>query len=77
MTGPEKNTWEQRFGAKRRAIDHALLAAAERAVNEPSKPQDGRWGSETAQAPKTPEQASWLPSEARNRIAKAFGRAPS
>jgi hypothetical protein len=29
MTGPEKNTWEQRFGARRRAIDRALLAECE------------------------------------------------
>jgi hypothetical protein len=66
------NGWEAKFGCRRRAIDRALLAECERAINEPSKPQDGRWGSP---APKTPEQASWLASEARERIARAFGRA--
>jgi hypothetical protein len=32
MRGQEKNTWEQRFGAKRRAIDCALLGEAERQI---------------------------------------------
>lgn len=32
MTGPEKNTWEQRFGAKSRAIDRALLTECERQI---------------------------------------------
>ena len=32
MTGPQKNEWEQRFGAKRRALDRALLAECERQI---------------------------------------------
>jgi hypothetical protein len=74
------NGWEAKFGSRRRAIDKALLAECERqiAAQERAKtPQDGRWTSEAAQAPETPEQASWLASEARDRIARAFGRAPS
>ena len=74
------NGWEAKFGSRRRAIDKTLLAECERQIAAQERarsPQDGRWTSETAQAPKTPEQASWLASEARNRIAKAFGRAPS
>jgi hypothetical protein len=71
--------WEKTFGARRRAIDKALLAECERQIaaqEHARSPQDGRWTSEAAQAPKNPEQASWLASEARDRIAKAFGRAP-
>jgi hypothetical protein len=71
------NEWEKTYGARRRAIDKALLAEVERQISAQEharSPQDGRWNSETAQAPKPPEQASWLASEARNRIAKAFGR---
>jgi hypothetical protein len=73
MTG----TWEQRFGARRRALDRALLAECERqiAAQERAKaPQDCR---PAAQTPETPERAFWLASEARGRIARAFGRAPS
>ena len=80
MTNLTINGWEKTFGARRRAIDRALLAECERqiAAQERAKtPQDGRWTSEAAQAPKNPEQASWLASEARDRIARAFGRAPS
>jgi hypothetical protein len=32
MTGPQNNGWEQRFGAKRRALDRALLAECERQI---------------------------------------------
>jgi hypothetical protein len=73
------NNWEKTFGARRRAIDKALLAECERQIaaqKHARSPQDGRWTSEAAQTPKTPERASWLASEARDRIAKAFGRAP-
>jgi hypothetical protein len=73
------NGWEAKFGSRRRAIDKALLAECERQIaaqEHARSPQDGRWGPEAAQAPKTSEQASWLASEARNRIAKAFGRTP-
>ena len=74
------NRWEAKFGSRRRAIDKALLAEAERQISAQEharSPQDSRWGSEAAQTPKTPERASWLASEARSRIARAFGRAPS
>jgi hypothetical protein len=30
-----KNDWQARFGAKRRAIDRAILAEAERTIEEP------------------------------------------
>jgi hypothetical protein len=76
MTG----TWEQRFGARRRAIDRALLAECERqtAAQERAKaPQDCRFDPPATQTPETPERASWLDQMARHRIARAFGRAPS
>jgi hypothetical protein len=50
---PNINEWEARCGKKRRAIDRELLAAAERALNEASKPQDGHLASKATQAPKT------------------------
>jgi hypothetical protein len=68
------NGWEAKFGSRRRAIDKTLLAECERqiAAQERAKtPQDCRPAAET------PEQASWLASEARDRIARTFGRAPS
>jgi hypothetical protein len=68
MTGPV-NTWAQRFGAKRAAIDRALLAECERALDEP---QDA---SKATQTPKTIELASSLNDDQRARIARAFGRA--
>jgi hypothetical protein len=77
MTNSTNNEWEKAFGARRRAIDRALLAEAEAAINLTPEPEGSRLTSEATQAPKTPEQASWLASEARNRIAKAFGRALS
>jgi hypothetical protein len=61
MTDP--NSWEQRYGVKRRAIDRALLAEAERALDEP---QD---------APQQTPKAIGLNSDQRARIARAFGRA--
>ena len=70
-----KNHWEMHYGARRRELDRALLAEAEAAINATPEPQDGRCGSDATQTPKTPEQASWLASEARERIARAFGRA--
>jgi hypothetical protein len=76
MTG----TWEQRFGARRRAIDRALLAECERQITAQERakaPQDCRFDPPAAQTPETPERAFWLASEARSRIARAFGRAPS
>ena len=74
MTG----TWEQRFGARRRAIDRALLAECERQIaaqERATSPQDGRWGS----APPDPEtaadgQRARLDQAARTAIACAFGR---
>ena len=33
----KNNTWQARFGAKRRAIDKALLAEAERAIGAEEK----------------------------------------
>jgi hypothetical protein len=72
MTGPEKNTWEQRFGAKRRAIDRALLAECENALGEP---QANHPASKATQTPKAIELASSLNSDQRTRIARAFGRA--
>jgi hypothetical protein len=87
MTGPEKNMWEQRFGAKRRAIDHTLLAECERqiAAQEHARaPQGGLFASKTTQAPKTPDNSPTvannphtLDATARAAIARAFGRAPS
>jgi hypothetical protein len=73
------NQWEKTYGARRRAIDKALLAEAERQITaqeHATLAQDDRLASEASQAPKTPERASWLNEDARQRVAKAFGRAP-
>jgi hypothetical protein len=60
MTG----TWEQRFGARRRAIDRALLAECERQIAKEEQSVPG------ANNPITPVDRD----EARKRIALAFGR---
>jgi hypothetical protein len=36
------NTWQKTFGAKRRAIDRALLAEAERAIKAEDREADAR-----------------------------------
>ena len=53
---PRANDWASKYGAKRRAIDRALLAECERRID--------------AGRPPSPEDAK----EARERLAKAFGR---
>jgi hypothetical protein len=61
------NDWEKTYGAHRRAIDRALLAECENALDEPQ-------ARATTQTPKTIELASSLNSDQRMRIARAFGR---
>ena len=62
---PMPNEWERRYGKTRRAIDRALLAECERALDAPK----------ATQTPKAIELASSLNSDQRARIAGAFGRA--
>ena len=68
------NQWEARYGARRRAIDRALLAEAEAAIGleENARPHSAapKW----IQA-EMREQISFEDSE-RQRIARAFGRPP-
>lgn len=61
----KRNSWASRFGAKRRAIDKAILAAAERQIALEE--------AQTAPEAKRPSAAISEPS-ARDRIAAAFGR---
>jgi hypothetical protein len=80
------NEWEKTYGARRRAIDRKLLAEVERQITAQERAtlaQDARLTSTLRQSPKTPEHnptpastPSTLDEIARNRIAKAFGRAP-
>ena len=58
-----KNEWATRFAAARRATDKALLAACERAI-----------ALEGCQTAKTAQPPSAGNSEAREAIARAFGR---
>ena len=58
-----KNEWATRFGAARRAADKAYCAAAERAI--------ALEGSQTAKTAPPPPVGN---SEAREAIARAFGR---
>jgi hypothetical protein len=62
------NDWQTRFGAKRRAIDRALLAECERAIGleEKSAPQQPKT--------ETPPSAANSGLSERDRIARAFGR---
>jgi hypothetical protein len=69
MTNPTPNQWEALYGEKRRAIDRALLAECENALDEPQA------ASKATQTPKAIELASSLNSDQRTRIARAFGRA--
>ena len=64
---PRKNEGTVRFGAKRRAIDRALLAAAEAAIalEEKSAPQHPKT--------ETPPSAA-ISDDPRAAIARAFGR---
>jgi hypothetical protein len=70
MTG----TWEQRFGARRRAIDRKILAEAEREISAQERatlPPDARL---TTKAIQTPPDPARLDQAARTAIALAFGR---
>jgi hypothetical protein len=60
-----QNNWQARYGARRRQIDRALLAEAERALGAFPEPQ----------TPKITERPSALDQDAHARIAQAFGRA--
>jgi hypothetical protein len=87
MTNSTNNEWEKAFGARRRAIDRALLAECEKqiAAQEHARaPQDGLLAPNIRQSPKpkehTPTPATnprTLDATARAAIARAFGRAPS
>jgi hypothetical protein len=61
------NDWLSRFGAKRRAIDRALLAEAERAIG-----LEERGGLHTAKTSQRPSAA--VSDDPRAAIARAFGR---
>jgi hypothetical protein len=63
---PRANDWQRRFGASRRARDRALLAEAERAI--------GLEDCERPPAAKIDRGPSAASSEAREAIARAFGR---
>ena len=59
--------WTKRFGAKRRAIDRALLQEAERAIPGPQKPQE-------PPRPISVDIDTLTNDEALAAIARAFGR---
>jgi hypothetical protein len=61
------NDWLSRFGAKRRVIDRALLAEAERAIG-----LEERGGLHTAKTSQRPSAA--VSDDPRAAIARAFGR---
>ena len=62
------NDWQTCFGAKRRAIDRAILAECERAIalEEKSAPQRPKT--------ETPSSVANFGLSERDRIARAFGR---
>ena len=66
--------WEQRFGAKRRAIDRALLAECENALGEPQISQNNHSSAGPPNTAKNSGRLSPLDHDARTAIAKAFGR---
>lgn len=73
------NNWQKRFGAKRRAIDRAILAEAERWTppEAPQKPQDAPItfsASPYRPVPKRPPTAPLGAQTMREAIARAFGR---
>ena len=65
---PKQNEWERLYGAKRRAIDRALLAECEAAIALEEK--------SGVSEPKTeiPPSAAVSGLSERDRIARAFGR---
>jgi hypothetical protein len=68
------NSWLSLYGAKRRAIDIAILAEAERAIDDPQSAEDGRLAPQATRTPKAPVRPSTLDRNMRLAIAKAFGR---
>ena len=73
------NSWQKRFGAKRRAIDRAILAEAERWTppEAPQKPQDAPITFSASPYRPTLKRPSASPTEAktmRDAIARALGR---
>lgn len=60
-------SWQAKFGAKRRAIDRAILREAELALYGPQKPQDG---SPIIFGPSDRQERE----AASERLARAFGR---
>lgn len=66
---PAKNDWRSRFGAKRRAIDKALLEACERALAEPDDKKFVTMVEEAVKGPQKPRDESPA-----TLIARAFGR---
>lgn len=69
-----KNDWQLKFGAKRRAIDRALLAECERQIALEMACGDGAGAPKANSGCQTPPQSETAASEARNAIARAFGR---
>jgi acyl-CoA thioesterase FadM len=67
MESPMKNTWQQRYGASRRKIDHAILAEMERKLEAEERLVV------TAVKLDTADVLSFEDEE-RKRIARAFGR---
>ena len=59
------NAWERIYGARRRALDRALLASVEREIAQTER-------AAAAEAKKNP--APVINDEERTRIARAFGR---
>ena len=80
-----RNDWQALYGKRRREIDRAILAEAERQIAAQERAtlaQDRHLASEGVKCPKTSKRPSaaasaprTLDSEARNAIARAFGRA--
>lgn len=68
------NDWQKRFGAKRRAIDKAILAECERQIALEERRGDGAGGPKADSRSPTPPKPGTAASEARNAIARAFGR---
>lgn len=70
------NHWEKQFGASRRRLDRRLLADWERNYGDmpPEAPQKPAGGPTTFLAASTPPKAPTPADDARQAIARAFGR---
>jgi hypothetical protein len=74
MTNSTINNWEKTYGARRRAIDRALLTECENALGEPQISQNSHSSAKPPNTVKNSGRLSPLDQDARTAIAKAFGR---